>query len=363
MQIASKRWHAFALAACMLVALAFGAAGAFAAGAWWSNPEGNTLTVKAVGDQETGTFKEDIANANVVVDVYKIANAKADDAYETFSYDELIGDFADDPEMDKIIKGEWNADSWEKLAHAAREHVTIGAGYTKSSTEADVEGDAISGYKFTGLEDGLYLVLAHGADATSGLNATSECFAYEFPPTIVALPSKSEMNTSGATPWITDVPIAMKPEQEPRYGDIRINKRVQGYFGMPATFVFHLKSTDDSPYKYDNYASVYYTGGESAYVDVTHIKAGTILTVTEEEGNGFTLVSGDTSPKTIVAKAEDAAEDAAPTVSVSYVNRATGKPAHGIENSYTLVDDGADGGEWEWHAIPDDNAQSGQIED
>ena len=66
-----KRMSAFTIAACLLVALAFASVVALAAGDWWRG-EGDTLTVSATSNAE---MKAELADADVVVDVYKIANA------------------------------------------------------------------------------------------------------------------------------------------------------------------------------------------------------------------------------------------------------------------------------------------------
>ncbi|MBE6471935.1 MAG: hypothetical protein E7000_09685 [Coriobacteriaceae bacterium] len=344
MQIAGKRVNAFVLTACLLVALVCGGAVAYAAGAWWTGGGNETLTVNAVGDSYDDAFKEDIANADVVIDYYKIATAEADETYQKFNY-ELTGDFAGQG-FDIPAEADRSAETWQQLADECA---------ALDAAKLTADGMAAPGTPITSLEDGLYLVMAHGKGITDSMTARTETHEYTFQPTIVALPNLEDNQ------WVTNVTIAMKPEQGDLYGDLRIVKRVEGYFGTPATFVFHLKSTEDSPFDYDNYASVEYSGGESAYTDVRHIKAGTKLTVTEEEGTGFELVSGDDSVKTIVAKAADADEDAVPEVTVTYVNKATGKPAHGIENNYKLVDDGEEGGEWEWHVADDANAEPGPM--
>ena len=113
--------------------------------------------------------------------------------------------------------------------------------------------------------------------------------------------------------WKTATTIYLKYEAKPLYGTLLINKNIVSIAGTMAnwkktSFHYHIVSTADSPYEYDNWASVTVTGeGDFQAPPVSHIKADTIVKVTEVyEGASFTAV-GDTvsGAVTIVADNED----------------------------------------------------------
>ena len=194
---------------------------------------------------------------------------------------------------------------------------------------------------------------------------------FTFPPTIVALPSKAPdadgviKTDDSYGPWLTEVSIAMKPTPSPLYGSLRINKRVTDFAGEPATFVFHIVGTTPDGKKYENDASIYYTGGESQSTTVTHIPAGTKLTVTESyTGARYELVTGDDAEKTIVA--DIAVKDGTASIATAnFTNKPNGSGlgGHGIENNFKLAD-GAQGDQpwsaWEWKAVPEQSNANGQ---
>ena len=118
MQIARKRMAALAVTICALVALAFGGVYAIAAGHWWDS-ETNSLTVIATNEH----MKADIASGatTVQLDVYKIADAEADENSQTFNYT-LYGLFNTDDMEASLAKAQANSDGgkeWERLALAA----------------------------------------------------------------------------------------------------------------------------------------------------------------------------------------------------------------------------------------------------
>ena len=80
------------------------------------------------------------------------------------------------------------------------------------------------------------------------------------------------------------------------FGSLVINKTVTGdtASSKPATFVFRITGITPDGKEYNGTASIDYTGGTSSTAEVTHIPAGTTVTVVEEyDGAGFKKKSGD----------------------------------------------------------------------
>ena len=339
MQMLTKRLSAVVLMACLLAALAFGGT-AWAAGSWWTG-DNNTLTVESTNNPD---LVDDLAKANVVVDVIKVASATARDDHETFDY-EFIGDYSG-----LSLPADPKASDWRKLAEDA-------AAIAKTTED----GTAAAGAPITKLEDGLYLVLGHGKGITDGLHAYSDLYKYTFEPAIVALPSK-EPDDDGVIrtdddygPWLDTITVSLKSDRELAYGSIKITKTVIDFWGdEEATFAYHLQGTTPSGDEYDNYASI--TWPDQKETIVTHIPAGTVLTVTEiDPGPRYQLVSGDTSEKIIIADA--AISENNPMPEAAFVNKpnGSGKGGHGIENNFKLEPkpgEGESAWDWTWTATP-----------
>ena len=331
MRKASKRLSVAVLAMCMLVALAFGGVAAWAADSGLGGS--NSLTVKVSDDPES-----DIAKAGVKVSVYKIADAKKNTSYDIYDYT-FVAPFAADL-TSKYPLANMSASQWEGLAGDAKTIVEA-----EDSTAQAVVSDVLAGDAITGLTDGLYLVLAPDTAGAEHM--------YSFSPAVVAIPNKASQVVEGREvimtsddygAWLNEVSITLKHSEAPLYGSLRINKTVTNFSGEPATFVFHITGTTPAGTTYERYASVYYSGGESASTVVNHIPVGTKLKVTEEyTGARFALVTGDDEEKTIVADEDQMAH-------ADFTNRQTssGTGGHGIQNSFTLQQDGEDESHYDW---------------
>ena len=349
-QILRKRMGAAIMALCLLVALACGGTIAVAAGGF--PDEGtNTLTVTASSSTDEA-FVEDITSASVVVDVYKIADAAPDASYVKYNYT-LVAPF-DSLEITDFSA--MNAEGWQKLAVSAAKLVT-----------SDMEPMTVAADGETALDlpsDGLYLMVPHGGDVTleygdgivDSMIAQSELYEYSFMPSITAAPTKgaAEDGSIGTAvdygEWTRDIQVALKPEFSPRYGDVRITKYVESYNG-DATFVFHLVGTTPDGKTYENYAGINYSGGANCETVVTHIPAGTVLTITEEyPGAGYV---GDSSARSATIVAGEVVD----IEGGSFVNAPdiTTTEGHGIVNHFELDE----GGNWPLEADP---AQSGSAE-
>ncbi len=339
MQIAKKRLGAVLLAVCLLAALAFGGIAAYAASAGTGN---NTLTVNATTNPE-----DDIASAGVTVDVYKIASATASGSTYEYTFD--VAPFT---ELGKsYAPASMTGAKWQDLADQAAEML----GDAKPMASAVPAGEAI-----TGLEDGLYLVVAG--------KAHTALYEYTFNPTIVTLPTKEPLKDDAGNPildedgfpiiatsqeygdWITTASITLKSSRDSLTGSLRIAKTVENADGKAATCTFDIKSTDDSPVAYENVASITFSQSGDYETLVTGIPVGAIVSVTETfAGTGYKNVSGDTSAKTIVADVL-VEEGTASIPSAAFVNDSDGNPhdGWGIENKFELSKTGEGDTDWDW---------------
>ena len=351
MQVASKRIGAIFAAACVFFALAFGGVAAWAEGSWWQHPaEGDTLIVNAASSDFE--FLEDLNKANVVVDVQKIATATPNDGDQAFTY-ELLDAFAGAGTIPDSTTAE-PAKVWQSLADKAAELATV---TPSGNATMQLSGSVLSA-TLTGLDDGIYLVVAHGPNQTEASDVTDpdtkesykayKAFSpeheYSFRPTVVALPSKAAdasgtIKTDGSYgDWLTEVTIAMKPKQGDRYGKLRIKKIVtdRTESKQDSTFVFHIVGKTPSGKDYDNYAQVNYIDGETKDAIVTMIPAGTTGTVTEiNHGAGFSI----TGEETVSFDPIDADASDEQMVFVTFENTRTTpeNPMRGIENNFTYV--------------------------
>ena len=124
----SKRLIGCLMAACLLATFAWGGQVAFASGDF--PPEGpDTLTIAATASDDE-TLKKDIAKADVIVDVYKVADATPNDTYVKYDYT-LIAPFGEGA----IDYSSMDATTWQKLADEAAKVVT--ADTTHQTVAAD----------------------------------------------------------------------------------------------------------------------------------------------------------------------------------------------------------------------------------
>ncbi|WP_434309832.1 hypothetical protein [Hominifimenecus sp. rT4P-3] len=303
-----------------------------------------TLTV------EPGTI-EDLKNASVVIDLYKIADAKPDPTYDTYSY-EATGFYQS---LQNGLEEQMDNDAWRKLAVAAAQ-IALDTDTPAATTKA---GEPVGE-----LECGLYLMLARGEkmkkDEYTSKNeedelvtlACSPDYVYRFFPELVSLPSTSDLTgvpgqvikTSDGE-WLYEISATLKPSQDVRFGSLEIVKNLTDYQSAdPAVFVFQVDAYRDenkTDVVYSDVVSVHFTAaGEQrillekripvgAYVEVTEVYSGTAYTVSDSE------------PQTAVIDAVD-------TMSVHFTNVLTGggNRGGGVINQFSY--DPAGEGSWNW---------------
>ena len=374
MEKTKKRLSALVMAVVLLAALACGGVAAWAVGTWW-DPTTHQYSITVNITAATPEDAADLGSADVVWDVYKIANAKADDSYETFNYELLpeISAAATDPSKLVIPTGEAaNAESWQKLANAVAELSVI------ERTANGVSNNATT-TKEEALGDGLYLVLAHGKGETASNAAKGDLYQYNFLPTIVALPTKAPLagqteayngheypvavTSQEGGEWITGATINMKYDKEPLYGSLVIKKNVNNpgeYEIEPASFVFHITGKLKGADTYDDYALVHYEGGKSASTTVGPIQAGTEVTVTE-----VPLGDYDTLPSSVQSETPSPAwllsenhltevikaGDVTNAVTVEFTNEYHPPMGMAVENKFELVNTGDNESSWDWKLV------------
>lgn len=187
-QMMKKCLTTTAILVCALIAFAFGGV-AYAAGDWWTS-DSNSLTVVT---DESALVKDVAAGTAVEVDVYKIADAEADDKYQTFNYT-LVSPFNTDAlskRLESALKG--GGSEWELLAMEALEKTKgFNVDKTTATLQAGTDGDKPIAYAtMNDLKNGLYLMVPHGA-GEDPLKATGKKNNYTFSPSIVALPTKND---------------------------------------------------------------------------------------------------------------------------------------------------------------------------
>ena len=358
MQIARKRLGAMVLAACLLVALAFGGTLAVAAGEW--APGGpNKLDVYA---QSNENLAADLASEDVklAVDVYQLATGQEDAAYETYNYT-LAFPFATES-MQELFDAALDRDSagdWEAVGDAAKE--LIGDAEPVATGQMGTNGTLNLSFD----EKGIFMAVPHGVSADA-FEAYGPIYKYEFKPSVFALPTKDAIDGVIGTAaeygdWLNETTIDLKVGEDKLTGSLKIVKRVSEFKGTPVAFGFHIDSTADSPVEYHGADSIRLTKGTEAEVVVTGIPAGAIVTVTESyDGAGYQFLRAeDAEGITIVS--DGAIEAGADMPVATIINEPSDDtPGDGIKNTFEWSEDK---GDWELVSVTPTDAQREAPED
>ena len=335
---------------------------------------------------ETDSFGEDLAKAGVVVDLYQIARAVKEPGYDTYSYEllpdydglEIPGNAADGGEADSAGQ---QAVDWDAMAQQA---AGIALNEEKAAVPAEGSGTP-AGTQISGLDAGLYLLVARGGNLTEisdykiemeqtdavaqegavriATIANSGQYSYAFLPQLVSLPTKPAdadgvINTANPGDWEFDLTLNLKPERLDRYGSLRIVKTLSEYETMgdaqeSATFVFEVTGSLDGEPVYSNVESITFTEAGQQSVILDRIPAGAEVVVREVySGSSYQLtVPGD---RTATITAEDVA-------SVEFENEYDGRRTngHGIKNQFVYDEER---GTWDWYSSPAQDAPGNQGE-
>lgn len=327
-----------------------------------------SLTVKPAGggEQDKNEFSDDIGNAHIVIDLYKVADAKKVSGYDTydFSVKELYkGLFEkDDADIKKMTNEQWRKAGQEAAA------IALGTAPEAQAQTPDVKGAGID-TKMSDLGAGLYLVIARGSTISSNeyiktsedgriyTIANSDLYEYRFEPELVALPSKDvneagQINTANTGEWIYDAVIYLKAAREPVKSSIRIVKKLDKYETKdPATFVFHVFDTDTKGKVYDDYFPIVFDepsekAGKEILIE--DLPAGLKLTVEETYSGGNYAVTTDKSRQVTVEAAQVVRAEFKNTYDDTYkgggsiANKFSNDTKNGWEWVQGLDDDGND---------------------
>lgn len=254
---------------------------------------------------------EDLQKEDVVIDLYKVADAIADSNYDTYKYS-VLSDYealkAPLENNNTLTQTSYKALAQQAAEITLLENKDIQKAVSNHSTASPI----------TGLSSGLYLLVARGNGledyvkeietdedskkvVTIALSKTQE---YSFDPMLIALPTKEaneagEIDTSNPGEWIYNLDITLKSELGPRFGDLEIVKTLNTYEGtQPASFVFRIdvwKDTSKKDLIYSNVETITFTnsGQNSVRIDGI-IPVGSYVEVTEiYTGSKYELVGDD----------------------------------------------------------------------
>lgn len=311
---------------------------------------------------EEDKYGEDLASAEVVVDLYYIA-----DTIKTPGYDTYVYQLADQYQELKIPMAP-TAKDWQVLTQQAAE---IALDDTKADTPA--KSQVATGSEVS-LKAGLYLVIARGADLISTADykveitqenledgesvtrlatiANSAQYQYTFVPQLVSLPTKTAeedeaINTANPGEWSYDLTIYLKPEQSARFGALEIVKTLSEYeseegIESPVTCVFEVTGILNGEEVYSEVESITFTKAGQERVVLNQIPALAEVTVREVySGAGYELTVPGDRTATIAANE---------IVSVDFENVYNGqrRGGHGIKNQFVQDENGV----WHWHSDP-----------
>ena len=304
---------------------------------------------------------EDLKTANIVVDVYKVANMIKSDKYDTYtfkattafagaddgSFEALVNDIQgrlDDTGIDKKAWGLLAEGSLKAvMADPQRKIFTYNTYYANADgivNLVDSSGNRI--------EQGLYLVVAH----TDGLEdylrtgtaedfyydinddlvteesvrrasiAQTKMYEYYFGAQLIAIPTKAPdengvIKTSNPGPWLfgteaDPLTYVLKPSRTLRNGILKITKTLTDYADLskgayfePATFSFSIVGKDDEGnivYQREVSLSVTEPVEEAEVITLNDLIIGTNVTVTESYSGAHYLADQDTVTQTVTIK-------------------------------------------------------------
>lgn len=186
---------------------------------------------------------------------------------------------------------------------------------------------------------GMYLILA---DPVKSANYT-----YNFKPYLISVPTNYYADgTPNATDdsWIYNVKVGLKPEQEERYGRLRITKNLTDFndrLGSDASFIFEVKADKDGRIVYSDVVRLGFTGAGSQSVTIGpeagdgvdvigKIPAGSKVTVTEVYSGASYEADSEVQTVNVMAAYE---ADQNNVVTVSFTNHYNG----GINGGSSVV--------------------------
>ena len=293
-----------------------------------------TVGASSSTDQD---FIDDIAKANVMIDYYLVATAKEKKGYNGYTF-ETVETFENDVTIPDNIDQEYGSDDWENAwKNSWREQAAMAAGVIKAAIDAKnpitPTRTAAAGTEVSGLDAGLYLLIARGDNVEDYFEMTkgddpnlvsvayTTRYKYSFLPEMVAMPTKAPNKDGIVTtddsldangnerPWLYTATVNMKPERETRFGSLKIVKDLLVYEDHdPATFVFNLDAYVDGKLYFSNVYTLTFTSACEEYVLIEDVlPVGAEVTVSEIYG-GPIYHQTVTGPQTVTIVADDIVE-------------------------------------------------------
>ena len=337
-----------------------------------------SLTVRPVDltIPEKQEYWEDMQNAHIVLDLYKVAGAGKVGGYDTYTFVPEPGYSLDI--SDYSVLQELTAEDWEDLAQKAAE-TALQDGKALETGEASETGTS-----FDSLSAGLYLVVARGDDLEPSAYtkmmkqevpegetgepeeklvtiANSARYEYAFTPQLIALPTKGEyegeISTANPLPWVYGAEVFLKSGRNPRYGSLEIVKTLRNYESVegtiePVTFIFRVVGMLDGEEVYNEVDSITFSEEGNGRTRLEGIPATAQVTVTEEySGISYTqVIPPDNGSQSAVIVA-----DADNSVTFENVYNEHRTHGHGIKNRFVYHE-----AEDTWGWYPDPEQQGGQ---
>ena len=337
-------WVGCVLTVCMLFLLSIGTVQNARAINW---SEACSLTVKPT--------LEGLEDANVVIDLYKVADAVGTEGDDAYAFQVVEPYTALRNSLENL--SEMSDSDFQNLAQQAAK-----IALDKENPATITVGGIAVNTSVSDLSCGLYLMIARGSDLEDYIEETEDTDGrhllvtkaysakadYTFSPVLVALPSKKDVggvvSTSNPGDWLYKLTVDLKATKSNRFGSLKIVKTLLTYeTKAPATFVFQVDAyEDDSRLNciYSDVVTMTFTdAGQQELVIADKIPVGAYVEVTEVySGAVYTLVTDKT--QTAVIAADDVA-------SVSFTNDydRTNGGGGAITNHF---ENHADGAGWNW---------------
>lgn len=328
--MSKMKWKKRCLAAFLAAATVL--AGAAAAPAYAAREvEVDRLCSLTVTIGEEGSYIEDLTGAQWEVKLYRIASVDAQGEYTAAEGFESLEEGIDSVET---------AADWDEVASGAQK--IIGAQESPAQPDAVIQVANGTGTA-QGLPTGLYLLLSD--------NAVTDLYEYTFQPAVALLPSPAGQGTAAGEDWIYDQTVALKYEQGPRYGSLRVVKTLDSFNESlgPVTFVFQVEGVNENGETvYSNVLATTHSSAGTQSAVAEQIPAGTTVTVTEVySGASYALVSDGTQTGVIAADTE---------LAMAFTNSYDDElvPGYGAVNNFQYDENSG----WQWNRYDGNAAQS-----
>lgn len=308
-------------------------------------------------------FVEDLKKADVVIDVYKVANAKKTVGSDGFEHDSYEYVPASGYESLDLSKKDMDSDAWYLKAQEAAQ---IALGLNGGTKGTPVHTGSSAGTKIEDLSAGLYLVIARSAELEEtedyvmplfendsetgeiGTIALSESRIYTFRPELISLPGiltgeEQPQGETGSYTWNYDLSVNLKALQSERFGRLELKKTLQNYeASQKAGFVFHVKAELNGKIVYDNVLTAELGGPGTVNVLDPLLELPTGAKVTVEQ------IYGAPAYELLTERIQETVIPANAAASLEFVSRYRKGQAGGgvLRNQFTYVAE--DGRDPEW---------------